>query len=130
MEYILKGKEKIERSVISKRRDSRMDVKRVKQILSSSSRIDVTYEGVPVWIESCDEQSGVAQVYDVSNPGESVHVNVTALEEVIEKTLLIFRSVFLLFHHMCNFLREHKSTNPSTITITPILANTSKYPKD
>ncbi|WP_009880022.1 acid-soluble spore protein H, partial [Bacillus anthracis] len=42
-----------------------MDVKRVKQILSSSSRIDVTYEGVPVWIESCDEQSGVAQVYDV-----------------------------------------------------------------
>ncbi|MDA1514456.1 H-type small acid-soluble spore protein, partial [Bacillus cereus group sp. TH40LC] len=24
---------------------------------------------------------GVAQVYDVSNPGESVHVNVTALEE-------------------------------------------------
>lgn len=81
MEYILKGKEKIERSVVSKRRNSSMDVKRVKQILSSSSRIDVTYEGVPVWIESCDEQSGVAQVYDVSNPGESVHVNVTALEE-------------------------------------------------
>ena len=36
-----------------------MDVKRVKQILSSSSRIDVTYEGIPVWIESCDEQKGV-----------------------------------------------------------------------
>ena len=81
MEYILKGKEKIERSVASKRRNGSMDVKRVKQILSSSSRIDVTYEGVPVWIESCDEQSGVAQMYDVSNPGESVHVNVTALEE-------------------------------------------------
>ncbi len=77
MEYILKGYEKIERSVVSKRRDSSMDVTRVKQILSSSSRIDVTYEGVPVWIESCDEQSGV----DVSNPGESVHVDVTALEE-------------------------------------------------
>ena len=53
----------------------------MKQILSSSSRIDVTYEGVPVWIESCDEQKGSAQVYDVSNPGESVHVDVTALEE-------------------------------------------------
>ena len=62
-----------------------MDVKRVKQILSSSSRIDVTYEGVPVWIESCDEQKGSAQVYDVSNPGESVHVDVTALEEVIKR---------------------------------------------
>ena len=97
MEYILKGKEKIERSVISQRRDSRMDVKRVKQILSSSSRIDVTYEGVPVWIESCDEQSGVAQVYDVSNPGESVHVNVTALEEVIEKTLLILEASVLYY---------------------------------
>ena len=32
-------------------------------------------------LRACDEQSGVAQVYDVSNPGESVHVNVTALEE-------------------------------------------------
>lgn len=42
-----------------------MDVKRVKQILSSSSRIDVTYEGVPVWIESCDEQKGSAQVSSV-----------------------------------------------------------------
>ena len=55
-----------------------MDVKRVKQILSSSSRIDVTYEGVPVWIESCD--MAVTQVYDVSNPVR-VHVDVTALEE-------------------------------------------------
>ena len=36
-----------------------MDVKRVQQILSSSSRVDVTYEGVPVWIESCDEQRGL-----------------------------------------------------------------------
>ena len=82
-----------------------MDVKRVKQILSSSSRIDVTYEGVPVWIESCDEQKGSAQVYDVSNPGESVHVDVTALEE---KRRFSIEKRLLLFHHMCNFLREHK----------------------
>ncbi|MFZ3197062.1 MAG: H-type small acid-soluble spore protein, partial [Bacillus mycoides] len=27
-------------------------------------------------------QKGSAQVYDVSNPGESVHVDVTALEEM------------------------------------------------
>lgn len=131
MEYILKGKEKIERSVISQRRDSRMDVKRVKQILSSSSRIDVTYEGVPVWIESCDEQSGVAQVYDVSNPGESVHVNVTALEGSNRKDASDFRSVcFVLFHHTRNFLEKRRSTSPKTITIMPILANTSRYPND
>ena len=36
-----------------------MDVKRVKQILSSSSRIDVTYEGVPVWIEAVMSRRGV-----------------------------------------------------------------------
>ncbi|MBD5800254.1 small, acid-soluble spore protein, H family, partial [Bacillus pseudomycoides] len=49
-----------------------MDVKRVKQILSSSSRIDVTYHGVPVWIESCDEGRGVANVHDVKAPNETV----------------------------------------------------------
>ena len=103
MEYILKGKEKIERSVISKRRDSRMDVKRVKQILSSSSRIDVTYEGVPVWIESCDEQSGVAQVYDVSNPRKRSRERDGFRGEVIEKTLLIFRSVFLFIPSYVQF---------------------------
>ncbi|PEA82957.1 acid-soluble spore protein H [Bacillus pseudomycoides] len=58
-----------------------MDVKRVKQILSSSSRIDVTYHGVPVWIESCDEGSGIANVHDVKTPNETVQVDVTALEE-------------------------------------------------
>ncbi|MEN1937703.1 acid-soluble spore protein H [Paenibacillus sp. 102] len=58
-----------------------MDIKRVKQILSSSSRIDVTYQGVPVWIESCDEGSGIANVHDVKTPHETVQVDVTALEE-------------------------------------------------
>ncbi len=74
-----------------------MDVKRVKQILSSSSRIDVTYEGVPVWIESCDEQKGSAQVYDVSNPGESVHVDVTAFRgEIIKRRFSIEKRLFVI----------------------------------
>ncbi|ABS20881.1 acid-soluble spore protein H [Bacillus cytotoxicus] len=58
-----------------------MDVKRVKQILSSSSQIDVTYQGVPVWIESCDEGRGIAQVHDITAPHETVEVDITALEE-------------------------------------------------
>ncbi|KEK23850.1 acid-soluble spore protein H [Bacillus gaemokensis] len=58
-----------------------MDVKRVKQILSSSSRIDVMYQGVAVWIESCDEGRGIAHVHDVNVPHETVQVDVTALEE-------------------------------------------------
>ncbi len=58
-----------------------MDIKRVKQILSSSSRIDVTYQGVPVWIESCDETSRLANVHDIKTPHETVQVDITALEE-------------------------------------------------
>lgn len=58
-----------------------MDLKRVKQILSSSSRIDVTYQGVPVWIESCDETSRLANVHDIKTPDETVQVDITALEE-------------------------------------------------
>ncbi|MGG0240232.1 acid-soluble spore protein H [Bacillus sp. AFS018417] len=58
-----------------------MDIKRAKQILSSSSRIDVTYHGVPVWIESCDEASGLANVHDIKTPNETVQVDITALEE-------------------------------------------------
>ncbi|MDZ5607787.1 acid-soluble spore protein H [Bacillus pseudomycoides] len=58
-----------------------MDVKRVKQILSSSSRIEVTYHGVPVWIVSCDEGSGIANVHDVKTPHETVQGEVTPLEE-------------------------------------------------
>lgn len=58
-----------------------MDVKRVKQILSSSSKINVTYFGVPVWIESCNETNGIVNVHDLQSPDETVQVDVTALEE-------------------------------------------------
>ena len=54
--YSKKEKKNKRSSKQKEKEDSSMDVKRVKQILSSSSRIDVTYEGIPVWIESCDEQ--------------------------------------------------------------------------
>lgn len=58
-----------------------MDVKRVKQILSSSGNIEVTYFGVPVWIESCDEASEIANVHDLKSPNETIQVEITALEE-------------------------------------------------
>ncbi|UOY91930.1 H-type small acid-soluble spore protein [Ectobacillus sp. JY-23] len=58
-----------------------MDVKRVKQILSSPANIPVSYNGVSVWIESCDEGNAVAQVHDITNPHETVQVNVSELQE-------------------------------------------------
>lgn len=58
-----------------------MDVKRIKQILSSPATIHVEYHGVPVWIESCDEANGLADVHDINNPDETVQVKVAELEE-------------------------------------------------
>jgi small acid-soluble spore protein H (minor) len=40
-----------------------MDIKRVKQILSSSSEINVRYHGQPVWIDSVNEDGHTASVH-------------------------------------------------------------------
>ena len=58
-----------------------MDIKRVKQILSSSDTISVEYDGVPVWIEKCEENGKLVQVHDVAYPQESVSVDAAELEE-------------------------------------------------
>ncbi|MBO9130863.1 H-type small acid-soluble spore protein [Bacillus sp. 165] len=60
-----------------------MDIKRAKQILSSSSQVEVHYHGVPVWIDSCDEASGMVNVHDMKSARkEIVQVNVSELEEL------------------------------------------------
>ena len=59
-----------------------MDVNRVKQILSSPGNVRVEYHGIPVWIESCDEGNGIANVHDITNPDETVEVKVAELEEI------------------------------------------------
>jgi small acid-soluble spore protein H (minor) len=60
-----------------------MDVKRVKQILASPSQIEVHYHGVPVWIDSCDEATGTANVHDLkSAKKETVQVKVSELKEI------------------------------------------------
>ncbi|KAB7705851.1 H-type small acid-soluble spore protein [Bacillus aerolatus] len=40
-----------------------MDVKRAKQILSSSADIDVTFEGTSVWIDELHEDEKMATVH-------------------------------------------------------------------
>lgn len=59
-----------------------MDMNRVKQILSSPGNVRVEYHGIPVWIESCDEGNGIANVHDIKNPDETVEVKVAELEEI------------------------------------------------
>ncbi|MEK4028401.1 MULTISPECIES: H-type small acid-soluble spore protein [Bacillaceae] len=40
-----------------------MDIKRAKQIVSSSADIDVTFQGVSVWIDELHEEEKMATVH-------------------------------------------------------------------
>lgn len=59
-----------------------MDVKRVKQILSSSAEIDVEYNGVSVWIDSLNEEDQTAMVHLQGPLEETSTVEITELKEV------------------------------------------------
>lgn len=59
-----------------------MDVSRAKEILQSDDRIRVEFEGVPVWIDSVDEQSKTARVHTKDNPNDKKTVAVDELNEV------------------------------------------------
>ncbi|WP_170006103.1 H-type small acid-soluble spore protein [Bacillus fonticola] len=59
-----------------------MDINRVKQILSSSADIDVTYNGTSVWIDGVNEDGRTATVH-LRGPLEERSVVVIAeLKEV------------------------------------------------
>ncbi len=59
-----------------------MDANRIKQILSSSSDIDVNYNGVSVWIDSLHEDGKTATVHLRGPLEEKSVVEITELEEV------------------------------------------------
>jgi small acid-soluble spore protein H (minor) len=59
-----------------------MDVKRVKQILSSSADIDVIYNGTSVWIDQLHEDGKTATVHLRGPLEERSEVEVSELEEV------------------------------------------------
>lgn len=58
-----------------------MDMHRVKQIVSSPKEITVSYHGVPIWIQSYDENANTARVYTRSKPDEEIDVAVGELTE-------------------------------------------------
>jgi len=58
-----------------------VNAKRAQEILQSAEKIDVEHAGVPVWIESVDEESNTARVHSEGNPQESKIVSVSELEE-------------------------------------------------
>ncbi|PLR98417.1 H-type small acid-soluble spore protein [Bacillus sp. T33-2] len=58
-----------------------MDISRVKQILSSEDEVSVHCHGVPVWLQSIDEKSGMAVVQPRGNHDHSRLVAIDSLEE-------------------------------------------------
>ncbi|WNS73838.1 H-type small acid-soluble spore protein [Bacillus sp. DTU_2020_1000418_1_SI_GHA_SEK_038] len=58
-----------------------MDVKRVKQILSSSADIEVTYNGASVWIDQLNEDGKTATVHLRGPLEERSTVDITELQE-------------------------------------------------
>jgi small acid-soluble spore protein H (minor) len=59
-----------------------MDSNRIKQILSSSNKVKVEFEGISVWIDSFDENTQNACVHDLEFPEEQVTVSAKDLKEV------------------------------------------------
>lgn len=58
-----------------------MELKRVKQILSSKAEIPVRYNGVPVWIENVDDNSNTAMVTGRDTRDEPMPVPIDELAE-------------------------------------------------
>ena len=59
-----------------------MDVKRVKQILSSSSDIEVRYNGTSVWIDNINEDGRTATVHLRGPLEERSEVEIEELKEI------------------------------------------------
>lgn len=59
-----------------------MNVERAQEILNSTDKIDVKFEGVNVWIDSVDQNSKTARVHTEANPEDLKTVAVDELKEV------------------------------------------------
>ncbi|QOS88731.1 H-type small acid-soluble spore protein [Peribacillus sp. JNUCC41] len=59
-----------------------MDVKRVKQILSSSSDIEVRYNGTSIWIDNLNEDGKTATVHLRGPLEERSEVAIGELKEI------------------------------------------------
>lgn len=58
-----------------------MNVTRAREIVQSTDKITVTYQGSPVWIDGVDENSATARVHVEDNPTDKKTVAVDELQE-------------------------------------------------
>ncbi len=54
-----------------------MDINRAKQILNSSSNIEVLYNNKPIWIENLDEAHKIAKIKILEN---KININVPIID--------------------------------------------------
>lgn len=58
-----------------------MDNKRAKEIVSSPVMVNVTYDGIPVYIESVNQGNNTAKIHFLNQPNSSQEVSITNLVE-------------------------------------------------
>ncbi|WP_141432107.1 small acid-soluble spore protein H [Bacillus sp. 03113] len=60
-----------------------MNKQRAKEIASSPIMANVTYNGIPIYIQNVDEKNETAQIYPLNQPDQEQEVS---LESLIEQT--------------------------------------------
>lgn len=58
-----------------------MNKTRAMEIASSPIMADVTYNGVPIYIEAVNDANGIATIHPLDNPRERDQVSIQNLEE-------------------------------------------------
>jgi small acid-soluble spore protein H (minor) len=58
-----------------------MDQKRARDIASSPTMINVTYDGTPIYIESVNEGNNTANIHTLNQPNSKQQVLLTNLKE-------------------------------------------------
>jgi small acid-soluble spore protein H (minor) len=58
-----------------------MNTQRAKEIAASPVMANVTYNGIPIYIEQVDEENGTATIYPLDEPKNKQKVSVSSLKE-------------------------------------------------
>lgn len=58
-----------------------MNVTRAQEIIEAKEKIEVQYQGKPVWIDGVDGRTATARIHPEENPNDSMTVDVDQLKE-------------------------------------------------
>ncbi len=62
-----------------------MDIQRARDIAASPVMADVTYDGVPVYIQHVDEANETARIYPLDRPEQEQNVPIRSLAEADDR---------------------------------------------